>query len=139
MVDTHIQSEPPKADLPKVLVTAGPDAPPDGSIIITPPGPPNMEAAVMRWWTQMLVRASRSYIQNVLGYLLGAGIGLSAAHAAEVALASADMRPPDDVMAFGRLLLVAMSAAVGPTFVCVLQNALELLGGIDAKYPKLRA
>lgn len=139
MEDTHIQSEPPKLELPKVLVTARPEAPPEGSVIYTPSGSPDMEVKVSRWWVQVLVRASRSYLQNVLGYLLGAGLGLNVAHAAEIALAAADIRPDPDVIVFGRLFLTAMGAAVGPTVVCIIQNALELLAEADTKAPKWRA
>lgn len=115
----------------KVLVTKRDDSPPP-AILNTPGDAPNVQIVEMPAWKQVIVRAVRAYLQNVLGYILGAGIGTSVAFAADAVL---PVMPARD---FLTILLAALSAAIGPTLVTIIQNALELTAGLDTSRPGLR-
>ena len=118
----------------KVIATERADGPVSGTTVVTPAGQPNVTVITMGIWRQVGVRGLRSFLQNFVGYLLGAGIGVGAAHAAE----SAGIIPPQAMTMF-TLLTAAFFASIMPTIVSMLQNALEILTKMDASNPELRA
>ncbi len=125
MVDTIVESALPAPELPKVLITAGPAAPPDGSTVITAPGAEDRQASVSRWWVQVLVRFGRTYLQALLGTYgtLTSGIpekmGLN-------------------LNEFGNTFYLAAMFAVAPAVLSLLQNTLEFLIKLDTSNPKMR-
>lgn len=123
----------------QVLVTDRDEAPRDKAILKTPEGEPDVQFVRGRWWTQVLVRSARSFLQNFIGYLIGAGFGVGVAEAAEVVAAKAGVTIPPEVKTWGTLFLSAFFAALSPTIVCMAQNALEILTKVDTTAPKLRA
>lgn len=127
-----------KVEKIKVLVTDREEAPRDKKTIETPSGEANVQFVRSRWWTQVLIRGGRSFLQNFVGYLLGAGVGVGVANAAEVVAAKAGIAVPPGVATWMTLLTAAFFSALGPTIVCMLQNTLEILTKLDVTAPKLR-
>ena len=125
MVDTHVQSGPISPELPKVLITAGPDAPPDGSKVETAPGARDRQAAVSRWWVQVLVRFARTYIQSLLGTYATLTSGIPE----QMGL---------NLNEFGNTFYLAAVFAVAPAVISLLQNTLEFLIKLDTSAPRLR-
>jgi hypothetical protein len=119
MTDSMVQ------DLPKVLVTAGPNAPDDGSTIVTPPGAEDLQAATSRWWVQVLVRFARTYLQSLLGTwgTLTSGI---------------PQQMGMNLSEFGNTFYLAAVFAVAPAVVSLAQNTLEFLVKLDTSNPKWR-
>lgn len=117
----------------KILTTERPEGPDHKSTLRTPSGELNVEVVTQSWWAQVLIRVVRTYLQTVVGLLLGAGFGVAAAHAAEVVV------PDMPAKGFIVLLLAAMSAAIGPAVVCLIHNAIEILTKLDVTNPELRA
>lgn len=79
-------------------------------------------------WKIALVRCARVYLQSLVGFLLAAGTGLTAA----VGLTM----PVGD---FGKLLVTCASLAIAPAAISLIQNVIELLAKLDATNPTLRA
>lgn len=113
---------------PVVVVTTS-QALPD-TTIVTPPGQPDIVVKVMLPITQVLVRAARTYLQSLLGFL---GM-LLAAKPALVQLGVVIT-----VTDFWSIFLLAASMAVAPTMLSLLQNAVEVLTALDQMFPKARA
>ena len=116
-------------ELPKVLVTAGPEAPVEGTVITTPAGSPDMEVAVSRWWVQVLVRVCRTYLQSLVAFLGVLTVGKPLAESVGIRL---------DAVDFWTLMLQAASLSVAPAVIALIHNAIELLAELDRSNPKLR-
>lgn len=128
------------ADTNKVIVTQRDDTPPIPVVLPTPPGTADIEVVPMRWWTQVLIRTLRSYVQNVLGYLLAAGVGVGAAHAAiAVFAATTGIEVPPETRTFIEVLIAALFSGIGPAVISLIQNALEILVKLDSAFPQFRA
>ncbi len=112
----------------KVLVTDRPEAPKDGDKIKTPAGVPDLQAVTMTWYGQVGVRAARTFLQSLLGFVVAIGSGAAAGAGIHI--------PAQD---FLTLLISSASLAVAPTIISVLQNSIELLSKLDANTPSLRA
>ena len=81
----------------------------------------------MPGWQIVLIRALRVYLQGVLGFLTANTSGLTEAVTGI---------PIGD---FGNHLLIALSLAIAPATLSLLQNALELLAKLDQTRPTFRA
>lgn len=120
--------EPTRIENERVLVTERPTAPPNGIVLGTGPGDADVEIVTMRWWTQVLIRVARTYLQSLVGFILAAGSG--AADAVGVNM------PAND---FVGLLYACASLSVAPAVISLLQNGIEILSRLDTSSPKLRA
>ena len=109
-------------DDPKVVLTLRADG------AMPQVGQSGVEVVMMRWWTQAMIRGSRVYLQNLVGFLLATGSG--AAAAVGVSLPAMD---------FYHVLLASSSLALAPAVIAVLQNAVEILSKLDATAPRMRA
>ena len=87
----------------------------------TPDHLPNVEVRVIQPLMVILIRTARVYVQTLLG-LVTAGM------AAPKAIPAAD---------FYHLVTLCAGLSVAPAGLCLFQNALELLGKLDQKYPTL--
>jgi hypothetical protein len=117
-----------KQDDIKVIVTAT-DAISTSKTIETPGATtPNVEVLPMRWWVQVGVRVTRTYLQSLLGFLAAGGIGISTETVKALGVTD-----------FSSLFLASASLAIAPAVVSLLQNAIEILSQLDAAYPKARA
>jgi len=125
MVDTIVETTLPPPELPKVLITAGPEAPPDGSTVVTAPGAQDRQAAVSRWWVQVLVRFGRTYLQSLLGTYATLTSGIPE----QMGL---------NLSEFGNTFYLAAIFAVAPAVISLLQNTLEFLVKLDTNAPRLR-
>lgn len=114
----------------QAIVTAREDAPADGTVVVTPPGQPNVILKAMTPVAQVLVRFSRTYLQGLVGFLL-----LSLA-AKPVAAGLGVVVPVGD---FWGAVQVAAGLALAPAVISLLQNLVELLAKLDESFPKLRA
>lgn len=122
--------------LDKVVVTAGPAAPPQGKILETPPGDRDLEVVVMTWLTQVFIRTLRTYLQAFVGFLLGGVTGVTNVVVSNVTDATGtELRVPvGDAL---DLVMFAASLAVLPAFVTFVHNAIEFLTKLDS--PEWRA
>lgn len=127
-----------KVEKIQVLVTDRDEAPKDRAIVKTPDGEPDVQFVRGRWWTQVLIRGARSFLQNFVGYLLGAGVGVGVAGAAEIVAAKAGVTVSPEAGVWMTLLSAAFFSALGPTIVCMMQNTLEILAKLDVTAPKFR-
>lgn len=118
----------------KVVVTAAPSAPQDGSVIQTPPGKQDLQVKVMGRARQIAIRTIRTYLQSFVGFLLAGGTGaveaVTDAVGVEVAIPARD---------FLELCVIAASLSVAPAVIAMLQNAGELLAELERTKPELRA
>lgn len=89
--------------------------------IVTASGHPNIIVKVVQPIVIVLVRASRVFLQTLLG-LLTAG------------LVTPKALPAQD---FVHLLVLCASLSLAPAVVCILQNLVELLTRLDQSYPTL--
>jgi hypothetical protein len=89
--------------------------------IITKAGEANIVVKVVQPLVIVLVRAMRVFLQTLLG-LLTAGL------VTPKALPAAD---------FIHLLGLCAGLSLAPAVVCVIQNAIELLGKLDQSFPTL--
>lgn len=89
--------------------------------IITPTGQPNIIIKVVQPLMLVFVRATRVFLQTLLG-LVTAG------------LAAPKALPTQDFM---HLLVLCASLSLAPAVVCIIQNTIELLGKLDQAYPTL--
>lgn len=87
----------------------------------TPGTQANLIIKVVTPFAQILVRASRVFLQSVLG-LLAAGTAVS------------KLLPAAD---FLHLLLLSASLSISITVICVIQNVIELLTKFDQSNPTL--
>jgi hypothetical protein len=85
---------------------------------------PNIVLQPMNQLAIIAVRASRVYVQSVLGVMTMGGLGVDAGLL------------PNDMLA---LFLSAAQLALGPAVFSILTNATELLARIDESFPKFRA
>ena len=110
----------------RVMVTARDDAPPDNSVLQTPGDAKNIQVTVQTWYAQMGIRALRTYLQSLVGFLLVvmSGVGEKAG------------LPAQD---FLNALLTAGSLSLAPAAIALIQNAIELLARMDSSNPTLRA
>lgn len=113
-----------------VMVTASATAPADGTVLATPGGLPDIVVQTMRPLAQVAVRALRTYVQGVVGFLL---LNLAAS---PVMAGLGVVVPPADFLA---ALKVAAGLALAPAAIAVLMNAGELLARLDESWPKARA
>ncbi len=79
---------------------------------------------------QIVVRAARTYIQALVGFLGVAVMGKPVLDQVGVTIPAGD---------FLELLKACSSLAVAPTILSLLMNTGEFLTALDAKFPKLRA
>jgi len=101
---------------PKTLVREGSgDTPTTITTVVTMPG-----------WQMVLVRAARTYVQCLLGFLTASSTGLAGAAGIPIAQ-------------FGNQFAVAATLAVAPTVVSLLMNVGEILTDLDVNRPGLRA
>ena len=94
---------------------------PAGMTVTTAVGHPEVIIKVVQPLMIILVRASRVFLQTLLG-LLSAG------------MVAPKLLPVAD---FNHLLISCASLSVASAVVCVIQNAIELLGRLDQKFPTL--
>ncbi len=94
---------------------------PDRVLAQTPDGLPNVEVRVIQPLMVILIRSARVYLQTLLG-LVTAGM------AAPKAIPAAD---------FYHLVILCAGLSLAPAGVTLLQNAVELLGQLNQKYPTL--
>jgi hypothetical protein len=87
----------------------------------------NVEVVSMPWWKIVLVRASRVYLQGLIGFLTA---NTSGATEAVTGIPMGD---------FGHQITVAASLAVAPAVLAVLMNVVELLARLDQSHPSMRA
>lgn len=122
----------PNGPLPTVSVmsTSRAGSPADGTVVETAAGQPDIILATMTPLAQVFVRAARTYLQSLVGFLL-----LNVA-AAPVAESLGVVVSPGD---FWQAFQTAAGLAVAPTVIALLQNAAELLGHLDNLIPKWRA
>lgn len=112
------------------IVTDRGSVPEDGSIARTPLGRRDVIVRVMTPVAQVLVRAIRTYLQSLLGFLTLGLAGKPVADNIGVVIT------PDSFLG---VLGVAAGLALAPTIVAVLHNAAELLARLDERFPKARA
>lgn len=122
------------AEVEKVIVTASPDAPPDGAIIHTPIGQPNLQVKVMGRVHQIAIRTIRTYLQSLVGFLVAGGTGAVEALGDMVGV---DVHLP--ARDFMDLFLVSASMSLAPAVISLLQNTVELLSELEKDKPELRA
>lgn len=128
------------ANVKKVLVTAGPEAPRDKTILETPAGKKDVQVRALSWIKQALIRTLRTYLQAVVGNLTNIGIGGAVAVTAVANLTpeqQATLKTVFSALEFYQVLLIALSTSVAPAAVAFLQNAIEILGKLDN--PETRA
>lgn len=113
-----------------VLTTERAGSAPDGTVIETPSGQPDLVVTVMTPLAQVAVRGLRTYVQGIVGFLGMLTVGRPVAESLGVVL------PPGD---FFQILQTAAGLAVAPTVISLLQNTAELLGRLDNLLPKARA
>jgi hypothetical protein len=122
------------AQVEKVLVTAGPEAPRDGSIIETPHGKRDLQVKVMSKIAQILIRTLRTYLQSFVGFLVAGGTGaigaVTDAVGVEINIPARD---------FLDLCVIAASMSLAPAVISFLQNTVELLADLEKGKPELRA
>jgi hypothetical protein len=87
-----------------------------------------VQIVTVPWWKIILIRASRSYLQSLVGLLTVTGTPLGAA-------VGFTLEAPD----FMTWLVKCASIALAPGVIALLMNALELLNKLDASHPELRA
>jgi hypothetical protein len=134
---------PPRRPLPEVRIRPMASTPPVEikTIVSAPPTIDNTAVPVddtnttiifkvMSPLAQVLVRAARTYVQGLVGFLL---MELAAKPVAE---GLGVVVPVGDFLA---LFVTAAGLAVAPTVVSLLQNAGEFLTSIDSLFPKARA
>jgi len=108
-------------DETKTVVTARAD-------MVTDKQQADVTVVTMPGWQIALVRGCRVYLQSLVGFLLAAGSGATAA---------AGLTMP--VHDFYHLLTLSASMAVYPAAISLIQNVIELLAKLDATNPTLRA
>lgn len=113
-----------------VLTTGRTGSAPDGTVIETPPGQPNLVVAVMSPLAQVLVRTARTFLQSFIGFLGAGALGKGVLGSLGVEIA------PNDLWS---VIQFAFGLALFPTLMAFAQNALELLGRVEASMPKWRA
>lgn len=101
-------------DAPKTIGTAG--AGTDNAVTVQ----------TMPWYQMIAIRATRVYLQSLIGFLTAGGTGIAEAVGV----------PLDQ---FGGLLGTAATLAIAPAIMSVLTNALEFLTKLDVTNPGLRA
>ncbi|MGH6689531.1 MAG: hypothetical protein ACREF4_02475 [Gammaproteobacteria bacterium] len=109
-----------------MIVTAGPAAPRDRSIVPTPAGKADIQVIVIPWWKQTAIRTVRTYLQALVGFLVAGGTG--AAEAVGVPLPAGD---------FLSLLLASAGLSLAPAVIALLQNSVEILARLES--PATRA
>ena len=110
----------------RVLVTAERGASTSEHTIATPIGVPDLTTIPLSRARQVGIRAARTYLQALVGFLVAGGTG--AAQAVGVPMPVGD---------FWALALTSGSLAVAPAAIALLQNAVEILGEFDS--PRTRA
>ncbi len=109
---------------PKAITVVVPATTGTGSgTIQTPTGQANIIIKVVEPLTLVLVRATRVFLQTLLG-LVTAGL------VAPKALPASD---------FVNLLALCASLSLAPAVICIIQNLIELLGRFDQSHPTLTA
>lgn len=128
------------SELTKVVVTAGPKAPRDKSVLETPAGKKDVQVVVIGWARQAAIRTARTYLQAVLGNLANVGIAGAVAVTTIANLSpeeQAAIQRAYSALEFYQVLLIALSTAIAPAVVAFLQNAVEILTKLDR--PETRA
>jgi hypothetical protein len=113
-----------------VLVTERDTSPPDKTVVVTPPALPNVLIRTMTPIAQVLVRALRTFLQSLVGFLIVVMAGRTIIDNVGV------MIPATDFLA---ALKIAASLALAPTVISFIQNLVELLARVDESFPKARA
>jgi hypothetical protein len=119
VVSASVEPTPPATG--PVIVTLAANRAPAGMTAATAVGHPDVIIKVVQPLMIITVRAARVFLQTLMGLL-------TAGTVAPKALPAAD---------FAHLLLLCASLSVAPAAYCIGQNALELLGKLDQKYPTL--
>lgn len=86
-----------------------------------------VEIISMPWYRIVLVRAGRVYVQGLIGFLTA---NTSGATEAVTGIPMGDFKDK---------LIIALSLAIAPAVLSLLQNTGELLAKLDQSHPKLRA
>src|SRR5688572_11807722 len=119
---------PEKLATEKVLMTERPTSPDDNTVLKTSAGEANVEVITMTWYSQVLIRCLRVYLQSLVGFM--AAVGTGAAAGVGVSL---------DAQGFLNLLVTSASLAIAPAALSFLQNAIEILAKLDSTAPQIRA
>lgn len=93
----------------------------NGQVLQTASGLPNFVVKGVQPLVMILVRAVRVFLQTLIGLVT-------------TGLASPTALPAKD---FAHLLLLCASLSLAPAVICIIQNAIELLGKIDQSHPTL--
>jgi len=126
----ELEREFPNAVPVPVLTTARAGSAPEGTIITTPAGQPDLIVTVMTPLAQVLVRTARTFLQSFVGFLGAGALGKGVLGSLGVEIA------PNDLWA---VLQFAFGLAMFPTVMSFAQNALELLARLESVLPKWRA
>jgi hypothetical protein len=113
-----------------VLTTGRTGSAPDGTVIETPSGQPDLIVTVMSPLAQVLVRTARTFLQSFIGFLGAGALGKGVLGSLGVEIA------PNDLWS---VIQFAFGLSLFPTLMAFAQNALELLGRLEASMPKWRA
>lgn len=119
VVSASVEPTPPATG--PVIVTLAANRAPAGMTAATAVGHPDVIIKVVQPLMIILVRATRVFLQTLLGLM-------TAGTVVPKALPAAD---------FIHLVILCSSLSVAASGICVIQNAIELLGKIDQKYPTL--
>ena len=119
VVAATLEPTPPSTN--PVVVTLTANRAPVGMTATTASNHPDVIIKVVQPLMIILVRATRVFLQTLLGLM-------TAGTVAPKALPAAD---------FLHLVILCSSLSVAASGICVIQNAIELLGKIDQKYPTL--
>jgi hypothetical protein len=127
-------------EVSKVVVTSGPRAPRNRSVLKTQDDKKEVQVVVIGWLRQAAIRTARTYLQSVLGNLANVGIAGTVAVTAFANLSAeeqAAIHRAYSALEFWQVLLIALSTAVAPAVLAFLQNTVELLTKLDN--PETRA
>ena len=115
----------------QILVTAGPSAPLEGTIINTPPGQSDLQVIAVSRWNQVWIRTARAFAQSLVGNLTSVGASVVVV----VKVFGLDL----PLNGFLATVYVALGLTLTPTLVAFLQNAIEILNNMDKTAARFRA
>lgn len=113
-----------------VLITERETSPSNDTVVRTPSGLPDVLIKTMTPIAQVLVRAARTFLQSLVGFLFVVVAARPLAENLGVMIPAPD---------FLDALKIAAGFAVAPTVISFLQNLIELLARVDESFPKARA
>lgn len=116
----------PKSRVSTVITERDVPGPDENVLARTKASEPNIDVITLPWWQMIVIRASRVYLQSMLGFLTASATGI--ADAIGVPLGQ-----------FGNIFVTSASLAVAPAAISLIQNTVEILTKLDITNPQLRA